>query len=150
MTADRTNATHWVYRCFDDSGRLLYVGSTTNLFNRLTAHASTSWWSPTIAKVRATVHPDGLTARAIERRAIRDEIPRWNKTGKWAGRARWTQDDWHDWITVQLRGSGGRPLTYMTASTSERGGGLRGPVPGRAPCASPHCHRAAREADRRS
>ncbi|EFQ82739.1 hypothetical protein HMPREF0063_11948 [Aeromicrobium marinum DSM 15272] len=105
MKVDRTNATHWVYRCFDQDGRLIYVGSTANLPNRLAQHRSTSWWAPTVTKVRAHVYPTGITAREVERRAIRDEVPRWNKSGKWAGRHLWTEQDWFDWFTVLIRDS---------------------------------------------
>lgn len=101
--ADRTNAVHWVYRCFDIEGRLIYVGSTTNVFNRLQQHQNTSWWAPTVAKVNSAVYANGILARAVERVAIRDEIPRWNKAGKWVGRGRWLESDWHDWFTTLLR-----------------------------------------------
>ena len=113
--ADRTNARHWVYRCFDADGRLIYVGSTTDLFGRLASHRATSWWSPTVAKVTSKVYPNGVEARAIERAIIADEIPRWNKVGKWGSRSRWTEADWIDWITLVIRGSNsGRPLNFAT------------------------------------
>lgn len=102
MTSTRGLGPHWVYRCFDEDGRLLYVGCTTNLRNRLEQHRASSWWSPTVAKVTSKVFPDGESGRAAERAAIRDEIPRWNKASKWAGRSKWTRDDWHDWITTLL------------------------------------------------
>lgn len=100
---DRANAPHHVYRCFDRDGRLIYVGSTANLFGRLEQHRATSWWAPTVARVSAVSYPDGTSARAAERVAIRDEVPRWNKSGKWAGRHAWSIDDWHDWLVVLLR-----------------------------------------------
>lgn len=99
---DRTNAVHHVYRCFDQSGRLIYVGSTANLFGRLAQHKVTAWWAPTVARVEAKVYPNGVVARDAEREAIRGEVPRWNKAGKWAGRHLWTREDWLDWITLQL------------------------------------------------
>lgn len=100
---DRTNAPHHVYRCFDREGRLIYVGSSANLFSRLEQHRSSAWWSPTVAKVTATYYPNGVVARAAETRAIREEVPRWNKQGKWAGRDLWTREDWHDWLYVLVR-----------------------------------------------
>lgn len=105
MRADRTHATHWVYRCFDADDRLVYVGSTTSLPKRLAQHRATSWWSPTVARVVAKVYPNGVVAREVERAAIRDEVPRWNKAGKWAGRHAWTEQDWFDWFTVLIRES---------------------------------------------
>jgi predicted GIY-YIG superfamily endonuclease len=102
-TSTRGVGRHWVYRCFDGDGRLVYVGCTTNVPNRLEQHRTSSWWSPTVVKVTSKVYPDGETGRAAERDAIRSEVPRWNKSGKWAGRSKWTQEDWHDWISVLLR-----------------------------------------------
>jgi len=81
---DRTNSVHHVYRCFDATGRLIYVGSTANLFGRLDQHRKGSWWSPQVAKVSAKVYRDGPTARTEERRIIRNENPRWNVQGRWA------------------------------------------------------------------
>lgn len=105
-TSTRGIGVHWVYRCFDHDGRLIYVGCTTNLPNRLEQHRTASWWSPTVAKVTSRVYPDGPSGRAAERQAIRDEVPRWNKSGKWAGRSNWAREDWCDWITVLLRDPG--------------------------------------------
>lgn len=100
---DRTNAPHHVYRCFDRDGRLVYVGSSANLHGRLEQHRSGAWWAPTVVKVTAAYYPNGILARAAESRAIREEVPRWNKQGKWAGRDLWTRDDWHDWLFVLVR-----------------------------------------------
>lgn len=100
---DRTNAPHHVYRCFDREGRLVYVGSSATLYSRLEQHRTGAWWAPTVVRVTAAYYPDGITARDAERRAIREEVPRWNKSGKWAGRDLWTRDDWHDWLHVLVR-----------------------------------------------
>lgn len=112
---DRTNAPHHVYRCFDAEGRLVYVGSTGDLFSRLAQHRATSWWAPTVAKVKAEFYATGVLAREVERRAIRDEVPRWNKAGKWAGRHLWTRQDWLDWMTVLLHGTNGAPRYLPTS-----------------------------------
>lgn len=92
------NQAHWVYRCYDSADRLIYVGSTCNLVGRLAAHDAGSWWSPQVVKVKAKVYPHGETARAAEREAILNEIPRWNIQGKWRTRARWSDGDWRDYI----------------------------------------------------
>lgn len=111
---DRTNNPHWVYRCYDNQGRLVYVGSTADLFGRLDQHRKTSWWAPTVARVTAKVYPDGPTGRVAEREAIRDEVPRWNLSGKWIGRHRWQPEDWHDWMQTLIRGTE-RPLAGMSS-----------------------------------
>ena len=100
---DRTNAVHHVYRCFDADGRLIYVGSTANLFGRLEQHRATSWWAPQVDRVQASVYLNGVEARAIERKAIREEQPRWNKAGRWPGRHGWTRDQWDDWMFMLIQ-----------------------------------------------
>lgn len=99
---DRTNAVHHVYRCFDETGRLVYVGSSTNVFGRLDQHRNRSWWAGQVAAVTAKVYPNGTVARESERLAIRTESPRWNKAGRWNTRHEWTQDQWDDWLTMLL------------------------------------------------
>ena len=102
MTADRTNSVHHVYRCYDESGRLIYVGSSLNLFGRLATHRNQTWWAPQVTKVVAKVYPNGVVAREAERKAIRTENPRWNKYGRWSTRHSWTRDDWDDWLTLLI------------------------------------------------
>lgn len=99
---DRTHAVHHVYRCYDETGRLLYVGSSANLFGRLTQHRRTSWWAGQVASVTAKVYPNGVVARERERHAIVTEHPRWNKSGRWNTRHAWTKGQWDDWLTMLL------------------------------------------------
>lgn len=89
---------HWVYRCFDASGRLLYVGCTRNLRSRLYAHSLTSFWSYDVVKVKATVHPDKWAGLAVEAEAIRTERPRYNVKGRWATHPTWTPDEFADYL----------------------------------------------------
>lgn len=100
---DRTNAVHHVYRCYDETGRLIYVGSSANLFGRLTQHRRTSWWASQVVRVTAKVYPNGTVAREHERQAIRTENPRWNKSGRWETRHVWDRAGWDDWLTLLLR-----------------------------------------------
>lgn len=72
---------HYVYRCYDDGGRLLYVGITYNPPKRMEQHAAKSAWWPEVATVRNTVYPDMETALARERRAIFEESPLHNIKG---------------------------------------------------------------------
>lgn len=67
-----------VYRYFDTSGRLLYVGSTVNLAGRRKHHARADWWSD--------VHRESVTrcrtrgeAAAAELHAIHGERPIHNR-----------------------------------------------------------------------
>ncbi|MFE7580761.1 hypothetical protein ACFU5Y_04235 [Streptomyces gardneri] len=66
-----------LYRFFDEAGRLLYVGVTTNCQQRCTQHRSTPWWP---LAVRHSIEPckslfDGLRAEVA---AIRTEAPLYN------------------------------------------------------------------------
>lgn len=67
-----------VYRCFDESGRLLYIGYSSDLPRRARQHdAGTEWW-PTVAKLRVQVFRTALEATAAERAAIENEGPAFN------------------------------------------------------------------------
>lgn len=66
-----------LYRLYDEEGVLLYVGVTSNLWQRLRAHAGRDWWNKV---ARTTVEwiatrEEGLKAEA---RAIEDERPLYN------------------------------------------------------------------------
>jgi excinuclease UvrABC nuclease subunit len=99
---DRTNSVHYVYRCYDADGRLVYVGSTADLFARLEQHRRTSWWAGQVVQVTAKVYSNGVVARQHEREAIRRDQPRWNKAGRWASHSSWTRGQWDDWLTMLL------------------------------------------------
>lgn len=66
-----------VYRFFNASGRLLYIGYTSDLAPRLRAHSrpgGSPWW-PQVANRRFEFFPSEQAARAAERAAIRAELP---------------------------------------------------------------------------
>jgi predicted GIY-YIG superfamily endonuclease len=88
----------YVYRCFDVSGRLLYVGCTSDLAARLKAHAAQSFWARSVANVKACVFPTAVAGLAAERRVIREENPRFNITGRWQHHASWSSTDFDDYI----------------------------------------------------
>jgi hypothetical protein len=65
-----------IYRCYDATGRLLYIGSTSRLVaDRIANHAKTkAWWPEVVRITEETVH--GWTAgRLVEREAIIAERP---------------------------------------------------------------------------
>ena len=92
----------YVYRVYDQSGRLIYVGETANLFQRLESHRMTTWWASQVAKVKASVYPTRELALEAERAAIRDEDPRWNITGAWRCHRSWTEDRYVDYVTAYV------------------------------------------------
>lgn len=73
---------HFVYHCFDASGRLLYIGCTRDVAARMLVHGS-SWQNPASAYLNQ--HMDRyevsgpfigrLAGRKVEREAIAAEAP---------------------------------------------------------------------------
>ena len=69
-----------LYRLYDAKDRLLYVGITSDLMGRLTAHADKPWW-PDVARKTAEWHPTRASAAEAEMKAIRSEDPVHNIAG---------------------------------------------------------------------
>lgn len=79
--SDPNRREHFVYRVFDDAGRLLYVGCTMRPRARLADHrASYAKWLDRAASVRMVGPTDYATARQWEREALRDEYPAYGNT----------------------------------------------------------------------
>lgn len=70
---------HHVYRFFDETGRLLYVGATYNLPQRLAKHRARHWFRH-VRRQEVTTYPERRAAFAAEREAIRSEKPLHNLT----------------------------------------------------------------------
>lgn len=75
-----------LYRAFDDTGRLLYVGIADRWTSRWSAHDRTSPWFGLVRRIELEDHPDRDTAHAAERAAIRTEHPIYNSV-RYAGTA---------------------------------------------------------------
>ncbi len=80
MTAERK---HYVYRCYDETGRLLYIGCTDSPGSRFSVHRA-SWNNPTSRYLnfrctRWEVEPEPYIGRvaglAAEKAAIEAEAP---------------------------------------------------------------------------
>jgi hypothetical protein len=72
------NRTCTLYRYFDNSGALLYVGITNYGDTRLRSHArSANWWRH-VATATFTTYPTATELVQAERLAIRDEQPMFN------------------------------------------------------------------------
>lgn len=78
----RNASPHYVYRCYDATDALLYVGCTVDLVTRRVAHNTNSWWFPKVDHWRITVYPNKLHARRVETAAIADEQPLCNVRGQ--------------------------------------------------------------------
>lgn len=79
-------APHYLYRCYDAAGRLLYIGCTTNPRRRLALHRSSQRTRASrllqrymaSCQVDADVYPSEAAGRDAERVAIRAEQPLFN------------------------------------------------------------------------
>lgn len=90
---------HYVYRCYDEADRLIYVGCTVTPPLRMQSHKMTSWWWPQVSYVRNLVFSDRDTALAKERQAIQREMPLCNVKGRWLKddpRVLWSAQDYLD------------------------------------------------------
>jgi predicted GIY-YIG superfamily endonuclease len=76
-----------IYRCFDKCDRLLYVGTSSNLAQRLRDHQSTKNWFQWIATIKVEHYPTRKEAVMAEHKAIVREHPEWNWNKPWS--------DWH-------------------------------------------------------
>jgi hypothetical protein len=78
--ARRGGTTHALYRFFDRTGRLLYVGRTHQRpGKRAEQHAADKWWWPHVASREVTWYPSHAALVAAEREAIIRERPMYNK-----------------------------------------------------------------------
>src|SRR4051812_42754746 len=67
-----------LYRHFDASGALLYVGISLSALNRLSQHRDNAGWFASIASVTIEHFPDHPAAKLAEKAAIQSEHPRHN------------------------------------------------------------------------
>ena len=67
---------NWLYRLYDDGGRLLYIGITRNLEARLRSHRRRL--GDLLAHHTVEQYPDRATALQAEARAIEEEYPAFN------------------------------------------------------------------------
>jgi predicted GIY-YIG superfamily endonuclease len=70
-----------VYRMFDHSAQLLYVGVTCDIDKRFMAHARQKPWYDEVATVDITERMPRSEALQMEADAIRSEAPRYNVRG---------------------------------------------------------------------
>lgn len=69
-----------VYRVYDERGRLLYVGVSTNVFYRMHDHKMYSAWWHLADSGTVSRYENRYIARKVEALAIRDESPLYNVT----------------------------------------------------------------------
>ncbi|MCG5460863.1 GIY-YIG nuclease family protein [Micromonospora sp. MED01] len=97
-----------LYRFYDRTGRLLYIGITVNPPVRFTRHSEDKPWWPEVDHTQTTLtwFDSRAEAEAVELPAVRDERPLHNVvTADADGNARFIRDPKRPW---------GRPVTVLT------------------------------------
>lgn len=74
-----------LYRHFDKSGTLLYVGISLSTVHRLKEHRGGSGWYRKVVTITIERFPTRKAALAAERKAVQTEHPLHNVTGKLRG-----------------------------------------------------------------
>lgn len=69
-----------VYRLYDVSGKLLYVGISRDPMTRWAQHQGQGWWTR-VASYAVSWHPDRVAAAREESEAIEHEAPVHNRPG---------------------------------------------------------------------
>src|SRR5271169_4147079 len=69
----------FLYRHYDGSGILLYVGISINALVRHAGHERHAGWWGTVRRIEITPYPNRAEAARAEIQAIREERPRWNQ-----------------------------------------------------------------------
>lgn len=69
-----------LYKHYDSTGKLLYVGIANNVIKRLGCHRHSSEWHDQIARIDVTHYPSRQSALNAEREAIKLENPPYNIT----------------------------------------------------------------------
>lgn len=113
----RKDVPHFVYRCYDSTGRLLYVGCTNSVAQRLQTHEAGSWWWPEVATIRNLLFPNREKALEMEREAIWNERPRCNVKGRW-----YRADPREDWTAteyVEFHGTVLKTATVIGVNTAK-------------------------------
>ena len=67
-----------LYRMFDDAGELLYVGVSKSALRRMAEHLETKPWINQVANTTFEHYPTRHAVLTAERKAIRNELPRYN------------------------------------------------------------------------
>jgi len=72
----------FLYRLYDATGNLLYVGITSDIARRMNQHATDKAWWPEVARKTIELHPSRSDAGFAEMAAVRKEHPRHNVRGR--------------------------------------------------------------------
>jgi predicted GIY-YIG superfamily endonuclease len=89
------NDTTALYRYFDESGNLLYVGISVAAVRRLEQHKNTKHWFKKLGKIEVENYSTREAALEAEKKAIKAERPKFNKVHN-QGRNEWPSISFND------------------------------------------------------
>lgn len=118
-------ARHQLYRLYDASGDLLYIGRTNSVGQRFDGHARKQPWWHEVVDCKIELLPDFDTLAKAERIAIEQEAPRYNKQHN---------EDW-PWLKISERVNAAADFLHRDCSE-----------PGVGPCETNPCRRCFRKA----
>jgi predicted GIY-YIG superfamily endonuclease len=106
LAALRSAPKHTLYRCFDATGRLLYVGITGHMENRFSQHRRASSWFSECTRVTNEGFASRQEAVAAERKAISEERPLHNVADGGCGEPEFGDPIEHDFFSLHFTGRG--------------------------------------------
>lgn len=78
LPSDKLTSMFYLYRCFDASGDLLYIGRSKNWSSRWLSHRSISHWSRQVTRIEIKRFDSLTESIEAETEAIKNERPRFN------------------------------------------------------------------------
>lgn len=105
-----------VYRHYDTTGALLYVGISRNLIGRQAQHMRGSSWAREIARIDIEWHPSEGAALEAESAAIEAEAPKYNIRRRASGSIDVTECAWREGLAAIVAGSGMSMRAISTAA----------------------------------
>lgn len=83
MRADLADKAHVVYRVYGRRGHLLYLGVSHDVLKRFKGHhADRAVWMHHMTSVTVEFFPDGPSAYAAEAKAVKAELPVYNRNSE--------------------------------------------------------------------
>lgn len=106
ITVAQKKKPHAIYRVYDSSRNLLYIGCSVCPLTRAADHVMHQTWRKRVAFIKVDWKNDWYEARDAEKKAIKEENPMWNFQHKGPDRKRkvgiyhpqYKEDDEDTWV----------------------------------------------------
>lgn len=105
---DLASAPYWLYRCYDKTDQLVYVGISHDAHARLRGHSYRSWWAADVEYVELEEIQGKTAALEAEKVAVRTEHPRWNVQHRRGHLEGMPKERLADYMYALTKQSGGR------------------------------------------